>query len=141
LAVGRKREIARRVATPRNAANQFFRFAARFEVAVMIREADHGNRVADVDPLGIPTRRIKRDPKWIRKPGREYRRLLRFAILRNAPENADFAGIHFRDEQIAVWRLADLARTVEALRIPLHFKSLGRLRPRTFGLRDDMRAI
>src|SRR6185437_16475989 len=140
LAVGRKRQISRRVATPRNAANQFFGFAARFEVAVMIREADHGNRVADVDPLGIPARGIERDSEGIRKSSREYRRLLRLAVF-DSPENADFAGIHFRDEQIAVWRLADLARTVEALRIPLHFKSLGRLRPRTFGLRDDMRAI
>jgi hypothetical protein len=79
--------------------------AARFEVAVAIREADDGVGIGDVDPFGIVPGRIERDAERAVEAVRECRgcRL----VLAISAQDDDAAGAAFGGENIAVGRRSD----------------------------------
>ena len=59
--VARERDVAGVMAAHRQMRHDGFGPAARGEIAVAIGEADDGIGVADIDPFGIGSRRIKGD--------------------------------------------------------------------------------
>src|SRR6266404_3819840 len=100
LAVRRERQIARGVAAVsafcagKNLFNYDLRLTPRFHIATVIREADYGICVADINPLRIWSRRIKRDSKRLPESGRECASLLRPAVFRDSAKDFDFPLIH-----------------------------------------------
>src|ERR1700761_9491660 len=96
--------------------------AARRHVAIAVRKAQHGIGIADIDPLRVGPRRIKRDAKRISEPGCEDRGLWRAAAV--LVQHADTAALALGDEDVAVRRSADNARARQAGSKKVDFKAV-----------------
>ena len=118
-----------------------FRWAARFQIPIPIREAHHRVRVANIDPLRIRPRRIEVDAKRLIKAGGKNLRLLGLAVGGDSAKDANVARLAFGDEKIAIGRGADQAGIVESGRVLLHFEAGRNLRPRVLRTRHNFRAI
>src|SRR5258707_8423517 len=86
LAVARERNVTRPMTTTAEPSatgklSNYLLLAARLQVAIAIRKTHHRIRVADVYPLRIRTRWIKRNPKRLLQAGGKDLSLLRFAIF------------------------------------------------------------
>ena len=73
------------------------------EVAVLIGEADDGVGVADVDPLGIGTRRIEVDAEGVVETGGEDAGVLGLAVGGDAAEDEDVALVAIRRQRNRRW--------------------------------------
>ena len=88
-----------------------------FQIAIFVRDANDGVRVADIDPLGIVSRRIESDAVRTVKAFNEDEDFFGLAVAGDSAENFDFAAAAFRQEKITVRSGADQARIVEACRV------------------------
>ncbi len=70
--IRREYDVAGVMAADRQMRNDGLGGAAGGKVAVAVGETQHGIGIADIDPLWIGSRRIKRDAERISQPGREY---------------------------------------------------------------------
>ena len=111
------------------------------EVAVMVREANDGVGVADVNPLWVGAERIKRDAERLMEIGGKDRHLLWFAISVDAAKHLDLAGLALSEEQIAVGRETDQARVLEIGGVELNLEALGRDRPGIGGAGNYVGAV
>ena len=84
--------------------NNGLRFASCLQVAVVIRKALHRIRVANVNPFGICSGRVKSDAEWLMQTGCKRFRLLGPAVLRYAAKNLDIAFVHLRQKYVAIRR-------------------------------------
>src|SRR5262249_17351030 len=94
LSVFGKSDVARPVPAAAEAAaagqvGDLLRRASRFEVSILVGNADYRIRVADVDPFRIWSRRVKRNSKRLGQAGGEGLGAFRFAVFRHAAENLD----------------------------------------------------
>src|SRR5581483_5359832 len=86
LPVWRELQIACPVTTTGRQIGNVLSPPGGFQIAVMIRKSHHGVGLADVYPLRVGTRRIKRDSVRPSQTGGEDGHLFRFAIARDSAE-------------------------------------------------------
>src|SRR5580658_8142890 len=103
--------------------------AARFQVAVLIWKAHNRIDAADINPLRIGPRGIKRNAVWPLQSWRESFHLLRLAVCGNSAKNLHITWIAFSDEKIAVRRRHDQSRIIQPARILLDGETWQRFRP------------
>ena len=112
-----------------------------FQVAIVIRKAQHGVRVANVDVLRVRPRRIERDAVGLLQASGEDRDLLRLTVGGDAAKNLDVAIMTLSDEEVAVRRGENHAWLLHVGRVELDLEAGGRLRPRILRAVHDVRAV
>src|SRR5580692_5030417 len=117
------------------------RGTASFQIAVAIGKAHNRIRIANIDPLGIRSGRIKTDTEWTVKSRSESLRLRGLAVGTNSAEDQNVVGVAFGDEEIAVGRGANQSRLIKPGRIKLNFEARKNLWPRVLWTRHQLRAI
>ena len=111
------------------------------QVAVLIRKANDGGFVADVDPLGIATGRIKGDAVGAAEPFGKDGGFPRFSIGSQTTEDSDFAAAAFSQEKVTVRSGADQAGIVESRCVKLNGEAVRRFRPGILGTSHELRTV
>src|ERR1700732_2980481 len=93
------------------------RRAARLQIAETVRKAYNFVGVADIHPLRIFSRGVKRDSVRALQSAGEDLHLLRLAVGSQATKNANASGSAFREEDVAIGSSPQQARTIQARRI------------------------
>ena len=114
---------------------------ARLHIAVLVGEAHHRVRVADIDPLWIRAWGIEIDAEGLVQAAGEHRHLFGLAIAGHSSEYPDVAGFRLGHENIAIGSGANDPRIVQPGRVLLHFEARRDLRPCAFRTRHDLGAI
>src|SRR5262249_51103698 len=86
--------------------------AARLQVSLLIRKADYGIGIGDVNELRVQPRRVESDSEGLCQSARKDLSLFRRTIAADAPENLDLARVAFGHKEISIWRGADQPRIV-----------------------------
>src|SRR5437879_5519708 len=95
------------------------RSATRLEIAIPVREANHGCGVGDIDELRVTARRVEGDAEWPLEVAGEDFAALRFRRAVHRLHDADLPGTALSDEDIAVGRYAYDARGLQPTGDPL----------------------
>src|ERR1039458_3303410 len=115
--------------------------ASGCQVAVVVREANDGVGVTDVDPLGVGAEGIEGDAERLVEIGGEDRDLRWLAVGVDAAEDLDLASFALSEEEVAVGRETDEARVVEAGGVELDLEAFGRDGPRVGGAGNHVGAV
>ena len=86
---------------------------ARFHVAVVIRKADHGVGIADVDPLRVRTQWIESDAERPLQAGGEGLYLFGFSVFGYSMKHFYFSRLALGQENIAIGCGSDQPRVLE----------------------------
>src|SRR5258708_997539 len=103
LAIQRKGHRPRPVPASARQIGDVFRPSTRFQITIVISEANHFAGVAHVQPLRVRSGRIKSQPIRAFQAAREDRRLLRLAVTGYSAKDPNAASITFRKKYVAVW--------------------------------------
>src|SRR5256885_1550940 len=141
LAICREHDVARPVAVSAGYVGNMFGRAARLQIAVLVRKANDGIRVAHVNPLWIGSGRVEINSKWPVQASRKDFGAFRFSFGGDAVEDADFSAAAFGDKEIAVGSGANQARLIQSRGVEFDFEARRHLRPGGFGPRHKFRAI
>ena len=141
LAIRRKIDGARPVATAAGQIGDMLRRAARLQIAVVIRKANHFVGVADINPLRIRPRRIKRNPVRTLQAAGENLHLFRLAVAGHAAKHANAPGIALGQKNVAVGSGPQQSRILQSRGIHLHLESRRRHRPRILRTRHQLGAV
>ncbi len=112
------------------------RRAGRLHITIVIRKADDGVCVTNVQISRIRPGWIKRQPERKRQAAGELFGLLGLSIGGYAAKNQHLPRIRLHDEQIAIRRSLNQAGIVEFFGKAFHLEAGRRLGPRIGGLRD-----
>src|SRR5215470_7478751 len=100
-----------------------------FEVAIRIRDADHGAGICNIDELRIRAGRIEGDAERPIEPGSKSRRHRGFAIGSHPTKNLNYTQITFGEKDVAIWRCLKFARIVKSACVEFDTKTIGGLWP------------
>src|SRR5438270_2442059 len=103
--------------------------SSSFQVAILVRKANHRVGIADVDPFRIRSWGIKSDAKWLPQPAGKHLIALGLTVRGDAAQDFNYAGITLSDEQIAIRGRSDLTRIIETIGVQIDFESRGSLWP------------
>src|ERR1700722_5483355 len=141
LPIRRKRNRTSPMSAPGWQIGDVLRFSARLQISIVIWEANHFVRVANVDPLRFRPRRIKRNPVRTFETLRENFRPFRLTIRSYSPIHANASRIALRQKDVAVRSGLQPSRIIQPRRIQLYLEPRGRHRPRVLRTRHHLRTI
>ena len=114
---------------PRNRRHHSLRFAARFQIAILIRKLHHAPGIRHIHELRIRSRWIEGNPEGLVKTGREHLHRLRAPIRSDSAQHTDLSFLTLSDEKIAVRRGSNQSRLAQSGRDLINLESRQRLRP------------
>src|SRR6202049_1897735 len=117
------------------------RRAARLQIAEAVGKAYNFVGVADIYPLRILPRGVKRDSVRALQSAGEDLHLLGLAVGSQSPKNANASGSAFREEDVAIGSGPQQARIIQASRILLNLETCRRDGPGTCRSRNHLGTI